>query len=54
MFKLVRITILLLILALVASTILLQRNVSSGWIGTLDVRIIPIVADDSLTTLNYV
>ncbi|MFT4629869.1 MAG: hypothetical protein ACI9WC_003479 [Arenicella sp.] len=54
MFKFVRITILSLILASVASTVLLQRNVSSGWIGTLDLRIIPIVADDSPTTLSYV
>ena len=54
MFKFVRITVLLLILASVATTVLLQKNVSSSWDGTLNIRIIPIVADDSATTLKYV
>lgn len=54
MFKLIRVTILLLVLASVASTFLLQRNVSSDWSGALDIRIIPIVADAKPATLKYV
>jgi len=54
MFKIIRITILLLILASVISTLLIQKNIVRDWQGTLDIRIIPIIADQKKQTEEYV
>ncbi len=54
MFKAFRIIVLLFILVGVASTILIQRNVSADWQGLIDIRIIPVIADSKPQTLNYV
>jgi len=54
MFKALRIIILLLILASLASTLLIQQNISQDWSGTLDIRIIPVIADQSASTQKYV
>lgn len=54
MFKLIRIVVLLLILISVWTTLKLQKNVSGDWQGSIDVRIIPIVADNSSTTEQFV
>jgi len=54
MFKAIRIIILLLILGSIASTLIIQRNVARDWSGTLDVRIIPVIADQSDSTKKYV
>lgn len=53
MFKSIRIVILLLILGSVASTVILQRNVARDWQGTLDIRIIPVLADQSANTMRF-
>lgn len=54
MFKIIRITLLLLVLASVASTLLIQRNIVKDWSGTLDIRIIPVLADQKSSTKSYV
>ena len=54
MFKLFRIGLLLIILISVASTFLIQKNVNANWQGTLDIRIIPVVADEKPQTQSYV
>ena len=54
MFKAVRIALLLIILIMVASTFLIQRNVAADWQGLIDIRIIPVIADDKPQTQAYV
>ena len=54
MFKAIRISLLLLVLVTVASTVLIQRDVAADWQGLIDIRIIPVVADDKPQTLKYV
>jgi len=53
-FKKIRILILLLILASVSSTFLLQKEVTNDWQGTLDIRIIPVLADQKAKTASFV
>jgi hypothetical protein len=53
-FKFVRIVILLMILASVATTVLLQRDITHDWTGTIDIQIIPIIADQADSTRRYV
>ena len=54
MFKKIRIIILLLILASVSSTLLLQKNIAQDWQGTLDIRIIPVIADQKTQTQSFI
>ena len=54
MFKFFRIAILLFVLSSVASTLLLQRNIVRDWNGALDIRIIPVIADQKDLTAQYV
>jgi len=54
MFKIIRVIILLLILASVWTTVAIQRTVVQDWQGTLDIKIIPVIADDRPTTRKFV
>ncbi|NND82005.1 MAG: hypothetical protein HKN50_06205 [Gammaproteobacteria bacterium] len=54
MLKLLRIALLLIVLISVWSTANLQRNVTQDWRGTLDVAIIPVIADDQANTERFV
>lgn len=54
MFKALRIAVLMIILVMVASTVLVQRNVSADWRGLIDIRIIPVLADNKPQTQAYV
>jgi len=54
MFKIIRILVLLIILASVWTTLSLQRNVSGDWQGLIDIKIIPVVADTSANTKQFV
>ena len=54
MFKIIRIAVLLCVLGSVASTLLIQRNVVRDWSGTLDIQIIPVIADKKSNTQAYV
>lgn len=54
MFKAVRIAFLLMVLVSVWTTLQLQRDVSRDWQGTVDVTVIPIVADDQAQTKKFV
>ena len=54
MFKKIRIIVLLLILASVSSTVLLQKSITHDWQGSLDIRIIPVIADQKEQTSSFV
>ena len=54
MFKKVRIAILLLVLLSVTSTLLLQKDIAQDWQGTLDIRIIPVTADQKHQTKQFI
>ena len=54
MFKKIRIIVLLLILASVSSTVLLQKSITHDWQGSLDIRIIPVIADQKQQTSSFV
>ena len=54
MFKKIRIVILLVILMSVLSTLLIQKNLTQDWQGTLDIRIIPVLADQQPQTQKFV
>jgi len=54
MFKTIRIFILLIILGSVASTLWIQKNLGQDWSGTLDIRLIPVVADQKPQTQRFI
>lgn len=54
MFKAARVAILLLVLASVWTTMTLQRNVSRDWQGTIDIKIVPVIADQHPNTKKFV
>lgn len=54
MFKMVRIGVLLVILLSVWSTVNLQRNVTRDWRGTLDIALVPVIADQHANTQQFV
>jgi len=53
-FKAVRIAALLLVLASVWTTLNLQKNVTRDWQGTIDIKIVPVIADDQPQTRQFV
>ena len=54
MFKKIRIATLLIILMSVVSTLLIQKDITQNWQGTLDIRIIPVIADQAPQTKKFV
>ena len=54
MFKIIRILVLLIILMSVWTTLSLQKNVGDDWNTSLDIRIIPVIADSSPKTARFV
>ena len=54
MFKILRIAVLLIILMSVWTTFLLQKNVSRHWQDSIDIKIIPVVADTAPQTKKFV
>lgn len=54
LFKAFRIIVLLVVLASVWTTYSLQQQVSQDWKGTIDIQIIPVLADSDPATRNYV
>lgn len=54
MFKVLRITLLLLVLGSVWTTYSLQKQVSQDWQGTLDIQIIPVLVDEQASTRQFV
>jgi len=53
-FKKIRIAILLIVFMSVLSTLLIQKNLTQNWQGTLDIRIIPVLADQAPQTKKFV
>jgi len=53
-FKKIRIVILLIVLMSALSTLLIQKSLTQDWQGTLDIRIIPVLADQELQTERFV
>lgn len=53
-FKFARTAILLVILLSVWATVNLQRNVARDWKGTLDIAIVPVIADQQAGTRRFV
>ena len=54
MFKIIRILVLLIILVSVWTTLSLQKKVSDDWDASLDIRIIPVIADSIPATEKFV
>lgn len=54
MFKIIRILVLLVVLASVWGTYRMQQTVAKNWSGVITIKVIPVIADNSLNTRSFV
>ncbi|MFT6101509.1 MAG: hypothetical protein ACJAYF_004072 [Arenicella sp.] len=54
MFKILRIVILLFVLASVWGTYRMQQSIAEDWSGVVTIKVIPVIADDHLSTAKFV
>lgn len=54
MFKIIRVTVLLVILSSVIGTYYMQRDVAMDWRGSINIKVIPVLSDDLSSTEQFV